>query len=169
MIHLNVRLDDDQYDSLKSYAKARTDGNLSAAIRDVIALGLDADARMKTAELSVSALLDDFIERFARVQSRGTRAALANLYLASAYLPSIADAVEASARCMSNLSRHAGSPSCDEAIDAALHPVAHLQGASAKDVFDAALRAGGNLQRQQGAMDYFSAHRAAGKEGSCGR
>ena len=170
MRNIHVKIDDETAERLKAYADESCSGNVSRAVRALLARSLDQDLAARAIEKRIDEAFDEKIERMLKIQSRGTKAALANLYLASAYLPVIADAVEASGRGVSALARHTGSRSCDEAIDAALYPVAHLSGAGTKDVFDAALRAGGNLQQQKGALDYFSAHRAASpKEAADGR
>jgi|GEM_PF-1966005 len=104
--HINIRLDGATHAAVVEWAEANTGGNVSKAIRELVAIGLDprsaveaemedVDGKLERLAAHVEAKLDEAAERMVRANSKGAKASMGSLYLLSKYLQPMAAGIEA--------------------------------------------------------------------------
>lgn len=156
---VGLRLDEETIKAVDNYAKENTDGNRSEAFRQIIERGLESESANKVFEDKLNQVMDEQYERMLKVTSRGTKAALANLFLCSTYLPAISDENIATKKMLQNFFDVNRLNIDDESFEDATWKIDKFLGAFPSDIFDFMFKAGGKLQRMEGTPNYSEAER----------
>jgi len=104
--HINIRLDGATHAAVVEWAQANTGGNVSRAIRELVAIGLDprsaveadmedVDGKLERLAAHVEEKLEEGVERMVRANAKGAKASMGSLYLLSKYLQPMAEGIEA--------------------------------------------------------------------------
>lgn len=144
------------------YAAEHFDGNVSAAMRHLLAQGYamqsTADSIEKVFDERVETATASMEERLAKVTSRGTKASLGNLALNSETLVAICNILRSIDRDNHTIMR-AMHLKVDEDSEGAFDRIHDLMARHPAVVFDWAWDAGGRMQAQKGSVDVLEATR----------
>lgn len=156
-----IRFEEDELAEIRQYANSYCKGNLSMAVRQLCTKALAPATAQTAIELRVEEMINDGIERMLKIQSRGTKSALANLALSSMFFPAIAEGLRAVGEAAISGKRCDEREELQEEIDSALYTIGDFTGLSQNIVFGKAWTTGGRLQAQSGTP---SLHEATKRE-----
>ena len=152
-----IRFELEEYEAIKEYANTHTNGNFSRAVKDLCAYALVPAQAQTAIEHRVEAMIEEGVERMAKVASRGVKASLANLAINCSYLPAIGDGMRTVGDMLLDTKRGVDKELAEEALDAALYTASDKVGISQNQLFLWGWEVAGRLQSQEGKMSLYEA------------
>lgn len=154
---ITVRVDAQLLDEIDDYANAHTGNNRSAAVKRLLEAGLIRTEIAEQYQQAVESLLKDHLEQMFKVASRGTKASLATLVMATTYLPATAAVAEETGRLVADSARRHGDSLPTAMFDDACAALRKVERASTDDVMDWCWRAAGRIQTAGSRPTYTAA------------
>lgn len=153
----HIRFEENEIAEIKQYADAYCNGNISLAVRTLCTSALAPTHAQTAIERRVESMLSDALEHMIKIQSRGVKAAFANLALSSMFLPAIAESLRVLGEDRLDDKEGRAKEYFEEKLDTALYPIDKIAGCPQNAVFNKAWEYGGRLQAQSGTPSLYEA------------
>lgn len=150
---MSIRVDEEFINQISGYADKHCEGNVSAAIKELVRIGLAPHEAVEEAKGSMAEMMDDYLLRMTKIASRGTKASLANLALSSMYAPFLASAYQIEDKSIAKFCRMNGISTDEQASYEAAFDVMDFGKVLTWDVCDWAWSVGGRMQADQRGVD----------------
>lgn len=155
--YVGFRATEELLNNVDDWAADNTGGNRSAAITEILTRYFDRESDSQILENIIEKKMNELLDKVVRVSSRGTKAALGNMFLCSSLIPSLSQSVEELGYMLSTAISSSGTPLDTDEFDSSVEPFSVWKGLGPEEAFAISWKAGGRLQSSRNNVAYNTA------------